>query len=209
MKKIIPADIVKVMNGGNNYGTWMHEDVAIEFARWLSPTFAIWCNDRIKELIKFGITATPPTLDGLLSDPESAIKIFTALKVERERNKQLEACNSDSVKKLQEQAPKVLFADSVTASKDSILIRELAVILKQRGISIGEKRLFEWLRKNKYLCSKGESHNQPTQRSMELGLFEIKKFAINQPDGNVRIKVTTKVLPKGQVYFISKFLNAA
>lgn len=104
--------------------------------------------------------------------------------------------------------PKVLFADAVSASKSSCLIGELAKILKQNGIDIGQNKLFQWLRGNSYLISRrGESWNQPTQKSMQLGLFELKKTNINHADGHTTVNTTTKVTGKGQQYFINKFLN--
>ncbi|CFQ24002.1 TPA: phage antirepressor protein [Streptococcus agalactiae] len=104
--------------------------------------------------------------------------------------------------------PKVLFADAVSASKSSCLIGELAKILKQNGIDIGQNKLFQWLRGNGYLISRrGESWNQPTQKSMQLGLFELKKTNINHADGHTTVNTTTKVTGKGQQYFINKFLN--
>ena len=104
--------------------------------------------------------------------------------------------------------PKVLFADAVNASKSSCLIGELAKILKQNGIDIGQNKLFQWLRAHGYLISRrGESWNQPTQKSMKLGLFELKKTNINHPDGHTTVNTTTKVTGKGQQYFINKFLN--
>ena len=104
--------------------------------------------------------------------------------------------------------PKVLFADAVSASKSSCLIGELAKILKQNGIDIGQNKLFQWLRAHGYLISRrGESWNQPTQKSMQLGLFELKKTKINHPDGHTTVNTTTKVTGKGQQYFINKFLN--
>lgn len=104
--------------------------------------------------------------------------------------------------------PKVLFADAVSASKSSCLIGELAKILKQNGIDIGQNKLFQWLRANDYLISRrGESWNQPTQKSMKLGLFELKKTNINHADGHTTVNTTTKVTGKGQQYFINKFLN--
>lgn len=105
------------------------------------------------------------------------------------------------------QAPKALFADAVATSKKSCLIGELAKILNQNGVDIGQNRLFVWLRKNSFLCSKGEYYNQPTQRAMDMGLFEIKKTAINKPDGSILTTSTPKVTGKGQIYFINKFLN--
>ena len=104
--------------------------------------------------------------------------------------------------------PKVLFADAVSASKSSCLIGELAEILKQNGIDIGQNKLFQWLRSNGYLISRrGESWNQPTQKSMQLGLFELKKTNINHADGHTTVNTTTKVTGKGQQYFINKFLD--
>lgn len=103
--------------------------------------------------------------------------------------------------------PKVLFAQAVETAQTSILIGDLAKILKQNGISIGQKRLFEWLRNNGYLIKTGSSFNMPTQRAMELNLFEVKESTINNPDGSIRITKTPKVTGKGQEYFINKFLG--
>ena len=105
--------------------------------------------------------------------------------------------------------PKALFADAVASSKESILVRELAKLLKQNGVNTGEKRLFEYLRENGYLIKKqGNDYNLPTQKSMDLGLMEIKETTINNPNGNVKINKTTKITGKGQTYFINKFLNS-
>lgn len=110
--------------------------------------------------------------------------------------------------KIEEQAPKVLFADSVTASHTSILVGELAKLIKQNGIEIGQNRLFKWLRENNYLISrKGNDFNMPTQKSMELELFEIKETSITHGDGHISISKTPKVTGKGQLYFINKFKN--
>ena len=104
--------------------------------------------------------------------------------------------------------PKEIFADAVSTSHTSILIGDLAKLLKQNGIETGQKRLFEWLRENSYLIKrKGADWNMPTQKAMELGLFEVKESTVNNPDGSVRINRTTKVTGKGQQYFINKFLG--
>lgn len=108
----------------------------------------------------------------------------------------------------QRMKPKEIFADAVAASHTSILIGDLAKLIKQNGVEIGQKRLFEWLREKGYLIKrKGADWNMPTQKSMELGLFEVKESTINNPDGSVRINKTTKVTGKGQQYFINKFLQ--
>lgn len=107
-----------------------------------------------------------------------------------------------------EMQPKALFADAVAASHTSILIGELAKILKQNGVDIGQNRLFETLRQQGYLIRRnGTDYNSPTQRAMELGLFEVKESTIGNPDGSVRVTRTTKVTGKGQQYFINKFLS--
>ena len=110
-------------------------------------------------------------------------------------------------KQLKEQAPKVLFSDAVATSTKSCLIRELAKLIKQNGVDTGENRLYAWLRNNGYLCKFGESYNQPTQKAMEMGLFEIKKTSITKPSGDILVTTTTKVTGRGQIYFVNKFLN--
>lgn len=108
---------------------------------------------------------------------------------------------------LKEQAPKVLFANAVETAHNSILIGDLAKIIRQNGVDIGQKRLFEWLRQNGYLIKDGQSNNMPTQKAMEMSLFEVKESTINNPDGSVRVTRTTKVTGKGQTYFVKKFLS--
>ena len=116
--------------------------------------------------------------------------------------------NAELQENVQRMRPKEIFADAVSASHTSILIGDLAKILRQNGVEIGQRRLFDWLREKGYLIKrKGVDWNGPTQKAMELGLFEIKENTINNPDGSVRINKTTKVTGKGQQYFINKFLN--
>ncbi|MFQ6935324.1 MAG: phage antirepressor KilAC domain-containing protein [Streptococcus salivarius] len=163
---------------------------AKEFKRWVT-------SEVLPTIRKNGMFAT----DELLDNPDFAIATLQRLKEEREAKKLLEA-------QIEADKPKVLFADAVSASKSSCLIGELAKILKQNGIDIGQNKLFQWLRANGYLISRrGESWNQPTQKSMQLGLFELKKTNINHADGHTTVNTTTKVTGKGQQYFINKFLN--
>ena len=108
---------------------------------------------------------------------------------------------------IQQQAPKVLFADAVATSDTSILIGDLAKLIKQNGVDTGQKRLFGYLRESGYLMKQGSNTNMPTQKAMNLGLFEVKERTINNPDGSVRITRTTKVTGKGQQYFINLFLG--
>ena len=130
-----------------------------------------------------------------------------ALIVAQETLKRKEQRLIEVESKIQQDAPKVLFADAVSTSQRSCLIAELAKILQQNGVNIGQNRLFSWLRDNGYLCQKGQYYNQPTQKSMELGLFEIKQTTITKPDGTVLVTTTTKVTGKGQIYFVNKFLG--
>lgn len=133
------------------------------------------------------------------NDPQEVVKRGYAI---------LQNENAQLKIEVQEMKPKALFADAVSVSKSTILIGELAKILKQNGVEIGATRLFAWLRENGYLISrKGSDWNMPTQRSMNLGLFEIKETTITHSDGHTTINKTTKVTGKGQQYFINKFLK--
>ena len=132
-----------------------------------------------------------------------------ALQLSNVKMKQLETTVSDLQKQMEQDKPKVLFADSVTASSSSILIGELAKLIKQNGVDIGQRRLFEWMRTNGYLIKrKGSEYNLPTQRSMEQGLMEIKETSVVHT-GYTTISKTPKVTGKGQVYFINLFLGQA
>lgn len=118
---------------------------------------------------------------------------------------EVEAHNQSKVL-LEAQKPKVLFADAVSASHTSILVGDLAKLLKQNGYETGQKRLFEQLRQEGYLIKSGSSRNMPTQKSMDLGLFEVKESTVQNPDGSVRVTKTTKVTGKGQLYFTNRYL---
>lgn len=131
-----------------------------------------------------------------------------ALKMANATIERVKNSNSTLLQKIEQDKPKVIFAEAVSTAKTSILIGELAKILKQNGIDTGEKRLFEWLRTNGYLIRrKGTDYNAPTQKSMEMRLFEVKETAIAHSDGHTTINKTTKVTGKGQQYFINEFLS--
>lgn len=110
-------------------------------------------------------------------------------------------------KLIAEMKPKALFADAVNTSNNSILIGQLAKILRQNGVNIGQNRLFAWMRQHGYLFARGQQYNQPTQRSMDLEIMEVKVRTFNNPDGSVRTTSTTKVTGKGQIYFVNKLLS--
>ena len=150
---------------------------------------------------KHGAYVTPQTVERLLADPDTMIKILMDLKQER-------ASRLKAEQTIIENRPKVIFAEAVESSDTSILVGELAKLIKQNGVELGEKRLFTWLRDNGYLMSrKCSDWNMPTQKSMELGLFEINERNVFSPDGSVRITKTPRVTGKGQTYFINKFLS--
>lgn len=206
-KKCDVADLVKVTNGGSKgNGTWMHEDVALVFAQWLSPEFYLWCNDRIKELLQYGITATETTIESIIADPDNGIRLLTALKHEREQRQLAESKAALLEEVTREQAPKVQFANAITGSRTNILVRDLAKLIQQNGYDIGEKRLFQWLRDNGYLCTYGQNYNKPMQRYVEQGLFFLKEGSHSE-NGVLKSNFTTMVTGKGQQYFINKFIS--
>ena len=155
------------------------------------------CDEILPSIRKYGIYAT----DELLDNPDLIIKMATRLKEERAKNKELED-------KIEEDKPKVLFADAVSIAKNTILVREMAKLIKQNGIDMGERRLFIWLRENGYLIKKiGTDYNMPTQKSMDLGLFEIKESPVLHSSGEIEISKTPKITGKGQQYFLNLFLK--
>ena len=167
---------------------------AKKFKRWVT-------HEVLPTIRKHGAYVTPAKLEELMNDPDSWIKVLTALKEERAAKERLQL-------EATENKPKVIFADAVSVSEGTILIGELAKILKGNGIEIGQNRLFEKLRQDGYLIKrKGTDYNAPTQRAMELGLFRVKETAITHSDGHVTISKTTKVTGKGQQYFINLFLG--
>ena len=140
------------------------------------------------------------------NSPEMVMK--RALEIANRKVEELKQRTFSLETQIEQDKPKVLFAQAVETAHTSILIGDLAKILKQNGVQTGQKRLFEQLRQEGYLMKGGSSHNMPTQRAMEMGLFEVKESTINNPDGSIRINKTTKVTGKGQTYFINKFLSA-
>lgn len=165
---------------------------AKKFKHWVT-------NDILPTIRRHGAYMSEKTLEQALTSPDFLIQLATQLKDEQNARRKLEA-------QIEQDAPKVLFAKAVETAHNSILIGDLAKLLRQNGVDTGQKRLFELLRKEGYLIKNGTSYNMPTQRAMDMGLFEVKESTINNPDGSVRISRTTKVTGKGQTYFINKFL---
>ena len=197
--------------GGTQQITFVTEsglyDVIIRSDSEQAKPFRKWVTSEVLPSIrKHGMYATGATIESILQDPESAIKLLEAMN--RERKERLPA--QQQVEKLEAQAiedkPKIIYADAVKGSTSSCLIGELAKMIAQNGFPIGEKRLFQWLRDNHYLCSYGERFNQPYQQYIEQGLFTMKQNVFSV-DGEMRTRNTTKVTGKGQIYFINKFIG--
>lgn len=161
---------------------------AKEFKRWVT-------HEVLPTIRKHGAYMTQQTLDKALTSPDFLIQLATKLKEEQEKVKELE--------------PKARFADAVAASDGTCLIGELAKMLRQNGLDIGQNRLFEILRQDGYLGKTGSNRNVPTQKAMDLGLFRIKETAITHSDGHVTINRTAKVTAKGQTYFVNRYLPKA
>ena len=168
---------------------------AQKFESWIFATV-------LPSIRKHGGYLTPEKVEEALTDPDTIIRLATNLKEERAKRQELEAEN-------RELAPKALFADAVAASDNTMLVGELAKLLASNGISIGQNRLFAWLRGNGYLMKDGSWKNMPTQRSMDMGLFVVKETAITHADGHVTLSRTPKVTGKGQRYFVGRFLDSS
>lgn len=187
---------ITVINESGLYSLIFSSRLAIakKFKHWVT-------SEVLPSIRKHGAYMTEQTLQQALTSPDFLIQLATNLKAEQEKNRQLET-------KIEADKPKVIFADAVSVSKTSILVGDLAKILKQNGIDIGANRLFSWLRENGYLISrKGSDYNSPTQRAMEMGLFEVKETVVTHSDGHTSINKTPKVTGKGQQYFINKFIS--
>ena len=170
--------------------------------------YQIWVADKVVPSIrKHGIYMTPQKAEEIISNPDFVIKLAQQIKEKDARIQQLEIEKKDVEELAQmldqqriENRPKVIFSEAVDASNDSVLVGVFAKLLRQNGIQTGQTRLFEWFRKHGFLCNcKGERWNMPTQLSIEKGLFEIKKSAVNNPDGSTIIRHTPKITGKGQI----------
>lgn len=167
---------------------------AKDFRRWVT-------REVLPAIRKHGGYLTPAAVEEALADPDTIIRLATSLKEERAARAALEAQRTAD-------APKVLFADAVSTSDTTILVGDLAKILRGNGVDIGGTRLFQVLRDRGYLIArKGSDWNSPTQKAMDLGLFRIKETAVTHSDGHVTVNKTPKVTGKGQRYFVERFLS--
>lgn len=167
---------------------------ARKFKRWVT-------NEVLPSIRKHGAYMTDDALAKALTSPEFGIRLLTELKNEREQKEQAQ-------QQLKAQEPQIVFAKSVEVSQNSVAVKVLATILKQNGVSIGQNRMFQWLREHKYLSSRpGKSWNMPTQKSMDKGLFELKANTYFHNNGVPETNYTPLVTGKGQIYFVNKFKN--
>ena len=182
---------MKVINESGLYSLILGSKLpeAKRFKRWVT-------SEVLPSLRRNGMYA----MDELLDNPDLAINALQKLKEEREARRQLEIQNA-------QMKPKALFAEAVETSSTSILVGDMAKLLRQNGVEVGQRRLFDWLRTNGWLMKTGESRNMPTQKAMEKGYFEIRERTISNPDGSVRITKTTKVTGKGQVWLTNEFMG--
>jgi len=182
-------------------------DVILDSRKPEARSFRKWVTSEVLPTIrKHGMYATAQTIEGMLADPDNAIRLLQAVREERQQRMAAEAMVNKLEDEAVENKPKVVFAEAVQGSKSSCLIGELAKLISQNGVEIGEKRLFAWMRDNHYLCSYGERYNQPYQKYIDQGLFTMKQNVFSK-DGELHTRVTTKVTGKGQVYFVNKFIN--
>ena len=165
---------------------------AKQFKRWIT-------HEVIPSIRKHGVYATAETAERMMNDPDFMIKVFTELKKEKETRQALE-------QQVKENQPKILFAEAVEGSSNSILVAQLATLLKQNGINIGQNRLFDWLREEGFLCKSGHRKNLPTQRAMDMKLFEVQERTISGSN-ETKVRFTTRVTGRGQIYFLNKFKN--
>lgn len=174
---------------------------AKRFKRWVT-------SEVLPAIRKHGAYMTDEKIEEVLTDPDTIIKLATQLKDERQQRLIEQQLRRDAESQVREMKPKAMFADSVATSKSTVLVGELAKIIRGNGVDMGATRLFRWMREHGYLINrKGSDWNMPTQRAMDLGLFKIKETTINHSNGTTSISKTPKVTGKGQQYFINKFLK--
>lgn len=199
---ISATGLVTVNQGGNNQGTWMHEDLALVFAQWLSPDFYLWCNDRIKELLKYGMTATQPTLEQMINNPDLVISLATQLKNEREEKARLQAQAEQQKKQIEQKdakiakiQPKADFADAAFKAEGKVDIGQAAKIL---GLPFGRNTLFKKLREMGIFFA---NRNEPKQKYIDAGYFEMTLLPPIHRDNHPDI-ICQKVLcnPKGLAF---------
>lgn len=195
----------KIVRAGQRRNMWFLTEsglyeVLMQSTKPIAKAFKKEVKQILHDIRKHGMFATPQKLEEMLNDPDTMIHTLQRLKAEQDARKALET-------KVEQDRPKVLFADSVSASESCILIGDFAKILGQNSIVIGPNRLFAWMREHGYLIKGGRSKNVPTERAMELGLFRIKETVITHASGNITVNKTSLLTGKGQTFFLQKFMQ--
>lgn len=175
--------------------------MVIRFQRWVN-------HDLVPTVVRHGIYATDATIDRIIDDPDFGIRLLSELKDERAKRREAENTVAVQSAQLEAQRPKVLFAETVETSPDSIMLGAFAHDLQQHGVNIGRTRLFQWMRDNGYLYKSGELKNEPKQEYVEQGLFEVKTSPYRTPDGVKHTGRTTKLTGKGRIYFTKKLSDS-
>lgn len=209
VRTILLTDLVEIKQGGNSeQGTWMHEDVAMEFARWLSPAFAIWCNDRIKELLQYGMTATQPTLEQMINNPDLVISLATQLKNEREEKARLQAETEQQQatielqeKEIKQAAPKVNYYDTHLQSVNTLTTTQVAKEIgmnaeklncKLKELGIQYKQSDQWLLKAPY---------------DRWGMHDVRTNIFTSERGNTHTNTYTVWTQRGRRFIIALYEN--
>lgn len=208
---VISNEVIIDSLGRTQQASFVNEDglydVILDSRKPEAKAFRKWVTSEVLPSIrKHGAYMTEQTLEKALTSPDFLIQLATQLKEEKQKRRIAEDMAKAKQLVIEEQAPKVVFADAVIGSRSSCLVGELAKIITQNGVKIGQNKLFEWLRNNHYLGCRGEYYNIPYQQYIDMGLFELKKTTHSE-NGVMKSTVTTKVTGKGQQYFINKFLK--
>ena len=191
--------LVITERGGSNPGTWFHEDIALDFAQWLSVDFRLWCNDRIKELLRHGITATQPTIEKIIDDPDNAIKLLMALKEERLERQKLAELNVQAQKQVAALTPKAELMDKVLDTDQKIDVGQAAKIL---NLPFGRNTLFQRLRERGiFSCNR----NEPKQEYINRGYFELKEKLIDRNNHESFTVIKVLVTQKGLDFLARQF----
>ena len=179
----------KRLTAQGNYTTYTDHAIKLDMAKEISM---IQRNEKGKQARQYFLQ-----VEKAWNNPEMIVQ--RALQIQTKKVEQLQLENA-------ELKPKALFSDAVRGSKNSCLIKDLATILKQNGVNIGQNRLFDWLRENGYLCTGGRRHNQPTQRSLDLAVMNVREHVRTNAEGDLMTTFTPLITGKGQLYFVNKFL---
>lgn len=197
--------ISKVGSSHNGGGTWMHRLIVVDFCQWLDIDLKLWCTEKLDELMRYGMTATQPTLEQMINNPDLVISLATQLKSEREEKEKFRMVVEEQRKEITQVAPKVEFAECIMKSSDCISVGDMANILNQNNLfGKGKISFYRWLRYNGYLIQRGIRYNHPSQKSMKNNLMRLVEVPYTTR-GTVAFNTISMITPYGQKYFINLF----